>query len=289
MQLRLMNPISGCFGRILLQIAIGLGLLSSMVYEGYQLLSPSDNRLGTVRRDLAEKLCSEAAQDLPKRPGVPSLAILNLAGDEQNYVTALLREKIAASGEYRLLESTFFGKLMREFGREEMAVSRLEDAVAIARQLGVDLVVFGELPDFQSNAETANIRLELRMAERSTGQAVFARTYSQELGGSLVLGATQRARIANSSKGRRIFVWILFTILLPIVTIPLIRRLISVESNATTLALLAGYTVVDLLVALLLTGFWIPTIWTALILVLALAGSAYYNYCIASFVERLSH
>jgi hypothetical protein len=55
------------------------------------------------------------------------------------------------------------------------------------------------------------------------------------------------------------------------------------------LGLLIGYTLLDMLVAVLLTGFWIPTMWTAGILLLALATSGYYNYRIASFIEQMKH
>ena len=102
-----------------------------------------------------------------------------------------------------------------------------------ARQLGVDAVLFGEIPEFTAQKDSAALRLELRMAERDSGQAVFVRSYSSSRADTL------RARIADSSKGRRIFIWVLFTILLPLVTVPLIRRLIAVDSNLMNLGLLA--------------------------------------------------
>jgi hypothetical protein len=65
--------------------------------------------------------------------------------------------------------------------------------------------------------------------------------------------------------------------------------LTAVDSNLLNLGLLLGYTLLDMLAALLLTGFWIPTVWTMGILLLALAASGYYNYRIASFIERMRH
>jgi hypothetical protein len=127
------------------------------------------------------------------------------------------------------------------------------------------------------------------MAERSSGQAIFARSYFESMGGGGLASSYWRARIADSSKGRRIFIWVAFTLLLPLVSLPLIRRLLSEDSNLINLALLLAYTIVDMLFALLLTGFWIPTVWTAIFLILALAGSGYYNYRIANMVDRLSH
>jgi hypothetical protein len=289
MQLRLTDPLFGFLGRSLMRPILLLGVLGSAVFGGFHFLGAPEDNPGSMQRSLADKICTQAVQDLPKMANVPSVAVLSLAGDDSNYLTGLLRQKIVASGQYRVLDETFFGKLMQEFGKREAAVTRLSEAVGLARQLGVDLVVFGEVPRPQPESGAGVLRLELRMAERSSGQAVFARSYSEEVGGSLILNSYWRSRIADSSKGWRIFFWILFTLLLPIAAIPLIRRLVSAESNAANLLLLLGLTVIDMFAALLLTGFWIPTVWTALILVAALGGSIFYNYCIASFVERMSH
>jgi hypothetical protein len=289
MQFSMRNAFLGFFGRALVKPFILAGLGISMLLGSYHLLGPANESLGFMRRNLAERVCTEAVGDLPKREGVPSIAVLDLTGDQQSFITKLLREKIAASGEFRVLDETFFHKLLREFGKDHEFSARLEDAVATARQIGVDLIVFGEIPEFTAKDDAATLKLELRMAERASGQAIFAHSYSESIGGSLVLSAYWRARIADSSKGRRMFIWIAFTLLLPLGTIPLIRRLTAQDSNLLNLAVLLGYTILDMLVALLLTGFWIPTLWTAGILILALVSSAYYNYRIASFIERVRH
>jgi hypothetical protein len=289
MRLRLTDPIYGFLGRSLMRPILALGALGSMLFGGFQFLEAPQDTLGPMQRSLADKVCARAVQDLPKTTETRSLAVLNLGGDSGNYVTGLLRRKIAASGQYQVLDESFFGKLLQEFGKQEAAVTKLSDAVAIARQLGVDLVLFGEVPSLQSGAGTGSMKLELRMAERVSGQAVYARSFGEEVGGNLILSSYWRTRVADSSIGWRILIWVLFTLLLPIAAIPLIRRLVSEESNLANLLLLLGMTIVDMFVAILLTGFWIPTIWTAVVLILALAGSAVYNYGIASFVERLSH
>jgi hypothetical protein len=289
MRWHITDPLFGFFGRTLLRPVLFLGFLGSTLFGSFQFLGSNQDDLGFMRRNLAERITDEAVGDLPRPQGSPTVAVLNLSGDYQNYITGLLRQKIAASGEYRVLDDSFFVKMMREFGRNQAPISRLADAAAVARQLGVDYVIFGEIPEFKSEAGAGKFKLELRMAERSSGQAVSARSYDREMGGNLILSSEWRARIADSPKGRRIFIWVVFTLLLPVAAIPLIRRIVSAESNLSNLALLLTLTIVDIFVALLLTGFWIPSVWSAIVLLLALGSSGYYNYCIASFVERLSH
>jgi len=286
----MMEPFWAMIGRMLLRpiifVVIGLGML----FEGYRVFGPMEDSLGFLRRNLAEQVCTEAADDLPQRSGVGTLAVLDLGGDSNDgYVTSILRRQVEATGKYRLIDESFFRRLLREVGKDSGPISRLSDAVATARQLGVDAVIFGEIPEYTARKDAARIRLELRMAERDSGQAVFVREYARDLGGSWTGTSYWRARIADSSKGRRIFIWVVFTFLLPLVTVPLIRRLTAVDSNLLNLGLLLGYTLLDMLLALVLTGFWIPTLWTAGILLLALAASGFYNYRIASFIEQMKH
>jgi hypothetical protein len=140
------------------------------------------------------------------------------------------------------------------------------------------------VPEFKIDEDTSRLKLEIRMAERETGQALFARSY---LFGTPEGGSTWRARMINSPKARRALIWVIFTLLLPIICLPLIRRLVARESNLVNLALLLGLTLVDMLVALVLTGFGLLSVWTVIILLLALAGSGYYNYRITAFIQEM--
>jgi len=280
----MMQPVWAIFGRAMIKPIIFAAMTLTMLWESYRVFGPAEDSLGFMRRNLAEQICNEAAEDVPQRQGLATLAVLDMAGDSSDrYISNMLRQRVQATGKYRLIEESFFRKLLREFGRDNAPVSTLADAVTTARQLGVDAVLFGEIPEFTAQKNAAALRLELRMAERDTGQSVFARSYSNRRSDNV------RARIADSSKGRRIFIWVLFTLLLPLITVPLIRRLVAVDSNLLNLVLLLGYTLLDMFVAVLLTGFWIPTLWTAVMLLFALVASGYYNFRIASFIEQMKH
>ncbi len=284
---RMSDPIFVLTGRLLFKPAVMVGLSLVMFFEGYRLLGPGKDALGYMRYRLAETVCAQAADELPQREGLQTLAVLDLAGDSNGVVSATLRSKIEAAGVYRLLDESFFRKLMQQLGKNSSPVVRLEDAVDAARRIGVDAIVFGELPEFSATDNSAAMRLEIRMAERDSGKAVFARAYRQTMGGSWAAGAYWRARLADSSSGRRIFLWVLFTLLLPLLTIPILRKLTGMDSNLVNLGMLLGYTLLDMLFAFFLTGFWIPSLWTAAILLLALGSSAYYNYRIMSYVETM--
>ncbi len=273
-------------GMLVTPVAIGL-LGASLVVGAYQLIGPPGTDLGFLRRVLAERLSTDAASDLPVRENVATVGVLDLEGDPDGFVTQLLRETVSDSGTYEVLEEPFFRQLVSEFRNDEAPVTRLDDAVSAARRLGVDAVIFGAVQEFSSSEDGAAVRLELRMADRESGQAVFARSYADTLGGSTVGTAYWRARLADSSKGFRMLVWVLFVLFLPLATVTLIRQLTAEESNAVNLGMLAAYTLADLLVAMALTGFWFPSLWTGLTLLLGFAGSGYYNFRIATAIDDL--
>jgi hypothetical protein len=281
MRYRITDPFWAFLGRTLLKPIVAGVLAVAALFEGYFLMQPTGASIEMMRRRAAERTCKEVAADLPKRAGVPSLAVLNLAGDPSGVVTQMLREEVAAGAEYRVLEEPFFRKLLRELGKDNVPVSRLSDAVALARGIGVDLVLFGEVSPAPEGIP--QLKLEMRMAERQSGQAVFVRSYGNPPAGK----SSWRSRLEYSSKGRRIFIWVVFTLLLPIATIPLLRRVVALDSNLLNLALLLTYTALDVVAAHLLTGAAGITVWSSIILLAALVAGLCYNYGIASLIDDL--
>jgi len=97
------------------------------------------------------------------------------------------------------------------------------------------------------------------------------------------LGGSIRA----ASLVKRVLIWLALAALLPLLLIPLIKRLLEKNSNAVNFALLAGLTLIDLAAAFVLAGFelfsWLP----ALMILAAGAAGAVYNYWLCSALERL--
>ncbi len=263
-------------------------LFAGIAFQSYRLTRPAQVDMESLRRQLVEAVCSRAAADLPRRESVSTLAVLGLAGDPSGIVSAELRKSIRAAGTYRLLDDGFLGRLLREFARNEVPVATLAEAVGAARRIGVDAVVFGAVPEFSVGANSGALTVELRMAERETGQAVFAHSY-RETAGDIYGGVSGwRARMAQRPAVSRILVWAAFTLLLPLVSAPLVLRLTAMESNMINLGMLLGYTAADVAFAAFLTGFRIASPWVSALLLLALAAGAFYNYRIASFIEEKS-
>ena len=264
--------------------------LGTMVFGGsYQIFHPKAESFGFLRRTLADRVAVQVVRDLPGRKTEQTVAVLRLENDPGGFLTGLIDHKIRESGEFVTLSPSLAQRVFAEIHPQEAkSVATMEDALAVARGMGVDRAVFGVLVEFTGGTSEARLRLDLRVVDRASGQAVFARSYDERSGGGVLAPVHWRARLADSSKGLRILVWVAAALLLPLVTAPIIRRLTAIESNGVNLTLLAAYTLVDVLFALLLTGFWVATLWTTLLLLAALVGSLWYNYRVATAIDELS-
>ncbi len=275
------------FAELAFRRLVVLAIAAAALFEGYLLLRPDGDELGFLRRTLSDRVCADIVTDLPRQESIRSLAVLPLAGDADEFLTAKLRAAIRASGRFELIDESFFRKILQELGLRAAPVASFDAALAAAQKAGVDFALFGEVVRFETTENQAALRLNVRLADRASRQAVFARTYERTAGGGALSSAYWRAHVADSSKGRRILLWVLVVLLLPILTVPIIHRVTEQESNAWNLMMLVTYTALDVGFAFALTGFWVPGALTALVLVAALGVSASYNYLAASLVEDL--
>src|SRR4030042_5267116 len=84
-----------------------------VAWESYDIFGPEPAHIGPERQTVAERVCMIIADEIPAGLPVSAMAILSLNGDEKNFVTDLLREKIAYSGKYRINEKSVVEKVLK--------------------------------------------------------------------------------------------------------------------------------------------------------------------------------
>ena len=87
--------------------------------------------------------------------------------------------------------------------------------------------------------------------------------------------------------GQRLLVWVLFVLLLPVVTAPLAGRVIDRQSNTANVLLLFGYTGLGILAAYIVNGVHVGSIWSALLYLLGLLAIFAYNLWMCAFIASL--
>lgn len=257
--------------------------------QAYWLLKPEDQGLGFARRTLASSTAERIAADLPERPGKTTIAITPLANDPSGVIVRNIRAAIANRGRYEVIEDSFLQRTLSEFRGSATAITKLEDAVVSARRIGADLVLFGEVTRFARDANDVFVGVDLRLAERDSGQAILVRHYENRVTGTPASLSYWQARLADSSKPRRVVIWCCFVLLLPVLTSGVIRRITAEESNAANALLLGGYAAVSGLLAYGLTGFWIASWWTLMVVVAGAGLAGTYTYKVATFLDQMRH
>lgn len=273
----------GLLARPVVASALGLAVL----FQGYWLFGPEDEQIGFAGRTLAARTATAVASDLPDRNGVVTLAVLPFRNDENEAFGRRIRDAIANHGRYVLVEESFVQRVLREVRGQPLSASTLEEAGGAARRIGADAVLFGDVIGFSADRGDARIAVDLRMVERESAEAVFGRRYEDRIERSPARLTYWRARLADSSKIQRVALWILVSLLLPLAAAPLIRRVVEEESNVRNALLVLGLTGVNGLLAWGLTGFWLASGWSVLVLFLALVAGAVYNYQVATVIDEL--
>lgn len=262
-------------------------LLGVTLVQAWWLIGPDDEPLGFARRNVAARTAAVVALEIPGRDGITTLAVLPLRNDPNEVVTRRLKEAIADRGRYEIIEESLFRRLIAQLRKTPIPPLTAADAVSAARQIGADAVLFGEVTRFSGQQGEAMLAIDVRMAERQSGHAVWVKHYEEQLSGAPTTADYWRARLADSNKPQRVVIWVCLVLLLPLVTAPLIRRVTAEESNALNLVMLVSYTAVGVVAAWALTGFWVPSWWTALALLLAMGSAAVYNYKVTSVIDEL--
>lgn len=286
------RPSRRVFGRvrsILFSKWMLLAGLVAVAWQGWQVVRPKPWAPNELQQAAAERVCWQAAEAIPAGlPDIEKIAVVRLGGRDVNgYISKKLAECMHQLGRYEVLHETFIGKLMRELGIDEHPVTRLDEAVKAGKQMGVSGVVFGNVPEFTSDQHSASVRLNLRVANVKTGEAVFADSFAQREPPSPASLEGIRHSVLATAVIQRVIIWLAFAVLLPLVLVSFIKHLLTKESNAVNFAMLAGLTLADLAVAFLLCGLVVLTWLPGLAIVAAAVAGGAYNYWVCSRLEEL--
>lgn len=101
------------------------------------------------------------------------------------------------------------------------------------------------------------------------------------------IARTEDAETGGMKSGQRLIVWVLFVVLLPVLTAPLAGRIIDQESNAANVLMLFGYTGLDVLTAHVINLLHVTGVLSAILFLTGLLAVFAYNLWICGFVAGL--
>jgi len=174
--------------------------------------------------------------------------ILPVEGDRERAVeNALYKvlERNAANGWYRVVERSV---IVQALEKAHYAFGSREYPDALVKLTGAEFVLSGKLTEFAPKGNSHVISGSFSLVDLTQQSEVFSQRFTT---------ASQSQSTALRSTGRTILRWVsvfIFTLIYPIVMIPVIQRIVSKDNSGTNLAGMLGLALIPVCVAVLLTG-----------------------------------
>jgi hypothetical protein len=283
-------------GRLLSLVTVlaSVGLLGYLVLQAWLHFGPERPRLGQLRQKVANAIITQVADDLyrSRPPNIRSVFLFQIENDSTDYVTDGLRQAITDTGVFELRDRAPGDRLRKALRLRIPSPRDYQSAVEECRRLGVDGVLVGNLLRLESHDGSARAELELTLADLSTGQPVFRRSYSKEL---LPETGALRAAPPNAddpirlpgTAAQRFTGWLLFVLLLPIVTFSFARNTARKDSNQANATALAIYTLAGAATWWLSMGISFDSWPSILSAVAACAAVFFYNARMLALAVRM--
>lgn len=305
---------------------VGTVLLAGYIgWQGWTNLGPNHSGAGSTRLTLADRAIPLIVDDLRDHRGeMRDAALLPFTGDSSGYFNDTLRKTIENQGTFELADQGIIDRLRDLVGIRPDAVEIPEEAIAAARDMDVDCVIFGRVDRFESFTEGAQLDVTYYIANVETGETVrtgryFEDTSQPELAAGIVgedgnIDARATGGVDSGTAGavgevivplpettlgmdrpptnltwwlRRCLSWAVVVLLLPVFTIGFIKTMVSKRSNRVNAFILVIYTIVDALLAYILVGPAIGALWPLIGFTAAVAVVFLYNTQVMTFALKL--
>jgi hypothetical protein len=284
-------------------VVIAAGVILAIVLW---LKGESRRKMPPVLRDLSETVTDEFAEKLPRDRSVNDLLILVLQSgnrDEEVEFKQLLKEKVKGTSKYKIsdwddVKKTFsdnywqlaaqkLGMLPGEDPKDLKQAKKALDFLATTGKK-LDGVLLVTVDDFDEGQEGFKAKVSCEGEIYSVDQQKTIDTVPQ-ITDSVSSHWDYRYlhhKISSTSVIGRFLLWFLIASTLPFLLIQLVRAVVSKRNNELNVALVAGLTLVDVLLGWVLLTSISLGMGTALIVLILLGAMGYYNYDACDYIER---
>lgn len=285
-------------------VVIAIGVIVGLVayFKG-----PSVRDLPPILDDLAENVSTEFAEKLPRTRDVNDLLLIvprkGNPRDEEKQFRTKLKNKIDAARKYNVkdwedvkghLGDTWLGKLYEKTGLVPGDDPKnLEEAVKVLKVLSTanqtfDGVLVATIEEFQEGQAGLGAKVAVKGEIYSVAAAKTVETMpsvSDEVASRLDYRYLHHT-IASSTFIGRFFLWFVVAATQPFALIQVVRAVVRRRQNELNLALIAGFTIVDVVLAWICLTSISTGGFAIFLLLLVAAGMGYYNYDACDYIER---
>jgi hypothetical protein len=291
------------------KIVLSITLLTGLIVGLYYLFSGEEKReLNKLMQQLARTTVTDFTARIDRERDVDTVLLI-VAGrghrDEEEQFRDMLIDAVTASDKYRVrtweyvqdslddsLLTTFLQKVGMVPGQEPTSYKRSVEVLQLLQTANIDMdgLLFVDVTDFTEGSKTdalgARIALEGKVYSLKRDAVVSEIGPVKHAIESAWDIRYVRHQLEETSWLLRFLGWFVVAAGLPWAFIEVVRGLVKKRKNALNLALLAAFTVFDVLAAWVLLGALGTSFGALLPCLLALVVMGYYNYDACDYIER---
>lgn len=281
----MLTIISNFMKTIMLLILTGITVL--IVWKTFVPPAPS---IPQVRLKLAETTAKRFVEQLRQNRGnAKSVTVLHLANDPTHSITHAIRNHIRETGILNLTDISLAERFQTAFNIPFNGCDNEHDAMRIAEKAPEDMIIWGTVDRFETDENGHPVIIgELHVIDAVAMEPVF----TFKMGDSSVLSDSQQPQAivpqpVHATILSRIAFFLLPAILVPLLSFPIIRKLVAKRSNNVNLALLTVLSAMDTTLAMALFGAvanFLPFSW---FLLATVAASVFCNLMLLNHAARL--
>lgn len=240
--------------------------------------------LTLFEQGLAERVVERVVEELPRREAVKRMLVMPVSGQElDGRVTDLLVERLQDREEYDIID----GRDFEDVRTPESADEAIKLALKV-KDARPDGVLFSRvLRSIGHHGVGARVELESRLVQIDPAgrfpSDVVRKTEEIESRASLDWFAPY---MGSTSRLLRLGLWLAITAGLPFAFMPLVQGVVRRENNRMNAAMLASFTAVNVLAALVLMGIRVGAFGWLLVLLAGLGGFVY-NFVICDRIDEM--
>ena len=284
------NALLKFLGKVLIVVLAVFGVYIAYTYFTSE--GPPDE-LDYFREHVLEQAAGRLVTEVAGTDKEPRKLLL--AGDLKDRVRYVIKTALQKSGSAEVLKPEFAEDAEQSvrdwfFSAVRSIVKPEESKVvkALAKDSQADAILFTDIRTFEDTDDRTILIIGYELQDMATDE-VRTGTVRGTLGKSLFSITYLRLWMWSSSRWVRGLLWFLVAIFAPLVSYKFAWAILAKQRNDYNALLIAGYTALDTLLAWILLGFTMSGFLAFSLFVLALLGSATWNFLILDELEDMRH
>ena len=243
-------------------------------------------RVYSVAEIGAVNQATEQVRDLlaQQLQGPVRFGVAHFVNDDSDRVTESIRHALASRDGWTVEQGSILKKFLEDITKAAANATTVEEIIKAGQRVEIDVFVMGQILSIDETNGVGRATVQVYAYDVRPGAWVLQKAVTSEWKPNLV---NQTMGKVSSLRPRSKFVlWILFVLLLPWVTYPLTHWALEKKTNVASFVVISLYTVLDLTLAVLLTGFRIVGGESWLMFLSAFVLSAGYSFWTCERIAR---